>query len=352
MIDLSGVRIQNIVIHKVGNKARDEGIVVSKERYEIPNDEIHQVLLKYFLSSFKFETFYKFHHEADLALNEIFTYSNTIFKDSDTFYEQSIHILRHLYEQSTHSKIKAGELYIVHFSNIIYNNFNLDAIGIFKSENKDVYLQVNEEVNAGFRVHSEQGINIKKLDKGCLILNYNANAGFAVSVVDLVKKGNEEAAYWKEDFLRVTLLEDENYLTDQYVRMCSNFYDDVIAPSTEQSDKKEKLMFINETIHYFARNEQFVADDFTEQVIQEPEYIQIFNAYKESYEEMNDLPVVSEFPISHVALKKVKREFKNDIQLDTEIEIKVKNESFEYLERGYDEEKRMHYYKVYFNHEA
>jgi len=352
VIDLSGVQIREMIIHKVGNKARDEGVIVSREPYKIADDEIHKVLLKYFLATFKFETFYKFQHEADLALNEIYTYSDKIFKNSASFHEQSVHILRHLYEQSTHPKVKAGELYIVHFSNIVYNNFNLDAIGIFKSENKDVFLQVNEHAGSGFHVRSEQGINIKKLDKGCLILNYNANAGYAVSIVDLVKKGNEEAAYWREDFLKVTLLEDENYLTDQYVRMCSNFYDDVIAPSTEQTDKKEKLMFINETLQYFARNEQFVADDFTDQVIQEPEQIQIFKAYKESYEEMNELPVVAEFPISHVALRKVKREFKNDIQLDTDIEIKVKNESFEYLERGYDEEKRMHFYKVYFNNEA
>lgn len=352
MIDLSGVRIRDMVIHKVGSKARDEGIIVSKDSCEIDNDDIHQVLLKYFLSTFKFETFYKFHHEADLALNEIYTYSSTIFKDSDTFHEQSAHILRHLYEQSSHPKIKGGELYIVHFSDIVYNNFSIDAIGIFKSENKDIYLQVDELSATEFSVRSEQGINIKKLDKGCMIFNYNANTGYALNIVDLVKKGNEEAAYWKDDFLKVKLLEDENYLTDQYVRMCSNFYDDVIAPSTEQSDKKEKLMFINETIQYFARNEQFVADDFTEKVIQQPEQIQIFKAYKESYEEMNELPIVSEFPISHTALRKVKREFKNDIQLDTDIEIKVKNESFEYLERGYDEEKRMHYYKVYFNNEA
>ncbi|WP_442601960.1 nucleoid-associated protein [Paenibacillus sp. KN14-4R] len=352
MIDLSKVQIQDIVIHKVGNKVKDEGVVISKDVYEVPNDDIHQVLLKYFLNSFKFETFYKFSHEADLNLNEVYTYTNKIFNDRSSFHEQSVHLLRHLYEQSTHPQIKPGELYIVHFGNILYKDFPVNALGIFKSENKDVYLRVDEMEGSLFDVQSEQGINIKKLDKGCLIFNFKANEGFAVSIVDSVKKGNEEAAYWKDDFLRVNLLEDEHFLTDQYVRMCSNFYDDVIVATSEQTDKKDKLMFINQTIQYFAQHDEYVEEEFTEKVLQAPEHIQIFKTYKETYEEMNELPTVSQFPISHAALKKVKREFKNDIRLDTDIEIKVKNDNFDYLEKGYDEEKKMHYYKVYYNHEA
>lgn len=352
MIDVSNIEIDQMIVHKVGNKSKNEGFTVSKELYNLENEELKSALLKYFLSSFKFDMMYQFHHEADLQMNEVYSYVNAIFKDTPSFYEQSVHLLKHLYEQSGHPQIKGGELYIVHFNHILYDNFKVDAIGIFKSENKDEYLKISEVDEDIFDLQYHQGINIRKLDKGCIIFNYNANAGFTVSLVDVSNKGNNEAVYWKDDFLKVKMQEDEHYLTDQYIRMCSDFYDNVVAPSADQFEKKEKLVFINETINYFAENEQYVEDSFQEEVIRDPHYIDMFKAYKESYEEMNELPAVTEFNISQTALKRVKRQFKNDIKLDTNIEIKIHQESFDYLEKGYDAERNMYYYKVYFNNEA
>ena len=149
-------------------------MVISNEVCDIDGDDLKAALLKYFLSAFKFDTFYRFHHEADLQLNEVYTYANTIFKDNTAFYEQSVHLLKHLLEQQAHPQIKPGEFYVVHFNNMIYDNFEVDAIGLFKSENKDMYLKVEETADSALDVRCDEGINIRKLDKGCLILNYNA----------------------------------------------------------------------------------------------------------------------------------------------------------------------------------
>ncbi len=68
------------------------------------------------------------------------------------------------------------------------------------------------------------------------------------------------------------------------------------------------------------------------------------------------MPVVrNQFPISEAVVKKQKRAFKTEIKLDTNIQIKIDidapDAAEEYLEKGYDEEKKMKYYKVYFNEE-
>ena len=59
--------------------------------------------------------------------------------------------------------------------------------------------------------------------------------------------------------------------------------------------------------------------------------------------------------IVFVVVKKQKQQIKTDIKLDTHIQIKLDidapDASSEYLEKGYDEEKKMRYYKVYFNEE-
>ena len=64
---------------------------------------------------------------------------------------------------------------------------------------------------------------------------------------------------------------------------------------------------------------------------------------------------VSSFPIANAAVTDVRRSLKNTIQLDTNIQIKldfINPESAEkFVEKGWDEEKQMYYYLVYFNKE-
>lgn len=353
MIDVSQINIHQLVIHRVGSAARDEGVVVSEQRNDVSDDEqLRTALTQYFVKPFKFDWFNRFTHEADLQLNEVYMFACRIFQQPQSFQEQSVHILNHLYSQSTHPQIKPGELYVVHFTDVMYGNFSVDAIGIFKSENKDTFLQVKPKSEHDLSVIVQEGVNIKKLDKGCLIFNIYADSGFRVCVVDTGSKANDEAQYWKDDFLQLQMVEDEHYYTEAAIQMCSEFYDSVIAPAAPQVEKKEKLEFINSTIDYFAKNDTFEEEAFVETVLQQrPEQAQMFKAYKETYEEVNDLPPFDAMPISQVALKKVKRTIQNNIKTDTGIELKLKNESFPFLERGYDEERQMYYYKVYFNEE-
>jgi len=46
----------------------------------------------------------------------------------------------------------------------------MDAIGIFKSETKQDFLRISTGAN-GFDIKIEEGINLNKIDKACLIYN-------------------------------------------------------------------------------------------------------------------------------------------------------------------------------------
>ena len=54
-------------------------------------------------------------------------------------------IAKYLYKVANHPKIKSGELYVVYFKGVQIEGNMLDAIGIFKSENKETYLKVYPE---------------------------------------------------------------------------------------------------------------------------------------------------------------------------------------------------------------
>ena len=144
---------------------------------------------------------YKCHHDSDIALNEVYHYCSKIFSDPNLIQEESINLATHLYNQSTHPKIKAGEFYVVYFSNCEVDGKCINAIGLFKSENKDTFLKIHSK-GENFEIESESGININKLDKGCLIFNTERENGYLVAIVDNTNKGSE-AKYWTDDFLHV-----------------------------------------------------------------------------------------------------------------------------------------------------
>lgn len=354
MFDFSTANLENLIIHQVGNKLRDEGLFVSPVECEMKDSNVEELLLKYFLSSFKEKVFYKFFHETDIHLNELYMYISSIFVDRDSFYAQSVNILKHLYEKSSHPQIKGGEFYMVYFTDCVVNEQRTDAIGIFKTEKKETYLKITRYADE-FLVGSDNGINVKKLDKGCIIFNIDSSDGYRVALVDAVKKGNNEALYWKDEFLRLTNVQDGYFHTETCLTVCQDFAENIYG-EIYQADRKDKVVFLNEAVAYFDKHSEFNLENFVQEVVKEPELIEQFKEHKQNYDINQGLTTTERFSISNPAVKTMKKKFKNLIKLDTEFEIKVKHPTsdtgnMQYIERGFDEEKGMNFYKVYFNEE-
>ena len=121
MFDFSQLQLEKLIIHKAGNKMKEEGCIISEAVYDLADGNVEELLLKYFLSSFKEKVVYKFFHEEDINLNELYMYVSSIFIDKQSFYEQSANIFKHLYDKSYHPQIKAGECYVVYFKECIVN---------------------------------------------------------------------------------------------------------------------------------------------------------------------------------------------------------------------------------------
>ena len=185
MVTFFEASLAQLSIHRVGNKLQDEFYVLSDNSLQIEDELLSNLLMQYYLKPFeKVNEVYRFMHSSDMNLNELFHFSTEIFKEKGRFHEVSQQITKYLYDLTNHPKIKSGELYVAYFNNVQLEGELLDAIGIFKSETKETYLKVYPE-DSGFNLGYEQdGINIQKLDKGCLIFNTEKEEGFKVLVVD------------------------------------------------------------------------------------------------------------------------------------------------------------------------
>ena len=347
MISSGIANIDKLVVHKVGNKTDDEGVRFSKAPLQT-DDTINHLLLTYFFSPFKDEQYYYFNHETGLELHEMYQYSSAIFNDPDSLYEQSVNIAKHLYARSSHPKIKSGELYIAYIQDCIIDGETVDAIGVFKSESKETYLKINPKAE-GFEIRKEDGINIKKLDKGCLIFNIEAEDGYLVAQVDNLSN-QAEARYWCEDFLQIEQRTDNFYQTRNTLELCKDFVTEKLSKDFEVSmvDKSDML---NKSVNFFKEKDSFDVDEFAEEVLQHPEVVESFNNFKADYSAQHDVSLEDKFDISNSAVKKQTRFFKSVIKLDKNFHVYVHGNK-EHITRGFDEASGMNYYQLFFNEES
>jgi hypothetical protein len=346
MLSFPETIIDQLVVHKVGSKYNEENIRFSKDTLKI-SDEIKELLCTYFLTPFKSNEFFNFYHDSDINLNEVYHYASRLFDDPEKILDQSENLAKHLYENSTHPNINGGEFYTVYFQNIDFNNESVDAIGLFKSETRETFLKVYPGED-NYSIESEQGIDIKKLEKGCLILNIEKENGFVVSSVDKLSKGSD-ARYWIDDFLKIKQREDEYYHTENVMKMYKDFVVKEL-PAAYEVSKADQVDMINKSKKFFKESDNFELEEFAEKVIDDKDVIDSFNTYKKVYETDHEIQISDEFEISDSAVKKQSRAMKSIIKLDKNFHIYVHGNR-EYITKGYDEKTGMQYYQVFFNEE-
>jgi hypothetical protein len=347
MISRKNASISKFIIHKVGNKFNDTKNAFSEKTIDF-DEASYDLMLPFLLRPFSNAVqSYRFNHHANVNLNEINSYSTQIFNDED-FVELSKHIVMHLYEQSTSANIKTGDVLVALFEGIEYNDITTNALGIFKIENKINFFQTYLENNS-YDVLVQKGINSKKVDKGCLILNQTDAEGNIIFSAD---NNNYDAQYWINHFLNIKYADDANSHTQQYLELCKDFSEEVIKSSY---GIQEQNTFLAKTIDFFKENEVVNVEHFKDELFEEDKHKSQFDNYKKSFEDGQDLIIRNQFDVVERVVNKEKKKIKTDIKLDTNIQIKLDidapDASTEYLERGYDEEKKMHYYKVFFNAE-
>lgn len=348
MISRKNASISKFIIHKVGNKFNDTKNAFSEKIVDF-DEASYDLMLPFLLRPFSSVVqSYRFNHHANINLNEINSYSSQIFKDEETFIEVSKHIVTHLYEQSTSANIKTGDVLVVLFEGIEFNDITTNALGIFKIENKVSFFQTYLENNS-YDVLAQKGINSKKVDKGCLILNQTDTEGNIIFSVD---NNNYDAQYWLNQFLNIKYADDSNSHTQQYIELCKDFSSDIIKISY---GIQEKNTFLAKTIDFFKENEVINIERFKNELFEEDKHKTEFEQYKKNFETEQNIVLRNQFDVAERVLNKEKKKIKTDIKLDTNIQIKLDidapDASAEYLERGYDDTKKMHYYKVFFNAE-
>lgn len=349
MIKRQKTAISKCILHKVGNKFNTTKNLFSEKEIDF-DEQSYQLMLNYLLRPFgSLVESYRFNHHSNIALNEIYSYATQLFANETEFIDISKHIVNHLFEQSNSAQIKTGDVLVCLFNDIEYQEMMVSAIGIFKIENKSDFFQTYLE-NKSYDIITQKGIPTKKVDKGCLILNTSDTEGNIVLSVD---HNNYDAQYWIKHFLNIKYPDDHNQHTKNYIELCKDFSDEILKPSF---GLQEKSTFLAKTVDFFKENEVINLETFKDDIFEDEQRKTLFENYKKDFETRENIVIRNQFDVSELVLKKQKKQLKTEINLDTNIQIKLDvdapDASAEYLERGYDDVKKMHFYKVFFNEEG
>lgn len=346
MITCDDAIIEKMVLHKVGNKVNNEPLKLSQSEFAL-HGEISNILLKYFTSSFRSPITYRLAGENGVTGNKIGRFVKEIFENKSELYSNSVEIAKYLYEVSEHPNIKSGELYVVLLSRCFVEGETVDAIGIFKSENKETYLKVFPQGD-GFDIESDSGININKLDKGCIIYNKEAEEGFVAQVVDISNRGGE-AAFWIDNFLGLQQRQDSYFNTQHTIDMCRGFVSEYL-PMEYEMNKADQAEFLSKTADFFKEYNQFDMERFGDEVMESDELKQSFKDYKAQYERDFDVDLADNFTLNELAFRKGQRFFRSVMKLDKNFTIYIHG-ARNRVEQGEDAETGMKYYKFLYENE-
>lgn len=345
MIYFDTSNLHSLAIHGVGNKTLDEELILSEELVNINDDNLINIIRRFFFSSFSDNESFRLYNDVGLAQNEIYTLASRIFETPTNLLQESKTIAQYLYRCSKHPKIRKGDLYITFLQGIDLDNTKVDALGIFKSETKEDYLKVDWTKNTNI-LYYDEGTNVKKLDKGCLIFNIEKEQGYKVFVIDNTSKANE-ALYWKDDFLSIKPIANEYYQTSQILNITKQFVTKQLPD--ESLSKTEKINLLNRSVEYFKNHDFFNKEEFEETVFSNENIAKSFREYNEFYSEEKKIELSDKFEISTSALKKESKAIKRVLKLDKNFQIYINADS-NLIEKGIDEKGRK-YYKIYYEKE-
>lgn len=334
-------KIDQMIVHWVGNKGREEGVDFSHKNLNFGS--IEKDLITLITKSFSTEDLYQFFFESTLELNPIFTFVRTIFNENIRFAEQSNFIAKILYEKSVLSHIKGGELSIIYLKDCVCDNITVDAIALLKTETKQKLIQF-KNLGEGFQIEETSGISLDKVDKGCVIFNLEEKDGYRVSIVNRSPKG-DGYRYWKDDFLHVRSCMGAYHQTQNILNLCKQF----VKTEMKEEERTTRAEVINKSRQTLLDNNEIQIEDFVNNVFKDKKLSEKFIEYTQTSDCADEIMKNKLFINKKIV--KLKKSFPSTtIHLDSNFEVNIFGGE-EFIEKAYDDEAGMNYYKLYFNKE-
>jgi len=231
---------------------------------------------------------------------------------------------------------------------VAWDNFSVDeyagrAIGFFFAREKNNFLNMN-----GTDPMILHGLPIKKPEFGCLFYPDGMD-GFTTFMLDS-GKADAGGTAWSKVLFPFHQIVDDAFHAKQFFKMCKSFSEDVMVKE-QQQPKENQVSFLSDSLQYTSDNKAVNFDNFKTEVLKEPAIIDAFDSYQEKYTEQRQWNPPDQFAVTDAVQNQAKKFVKSIIKLDKNFHIYVHGNK-ERLEKGFDKDKKLHYYTLWFDAEA
>ncbi|WP_343569223.1 nucleoid-associated protein [Acinetobacter sp.] len=237
-MEIGEARVKSIILHKVGNRLREEPLVLANECINITENIANMLLFGYLRGIINSNNLFTLFHETDITLNEVSHHISNFESEQIPFIELSKRLATHLYSSTHHPNIASGDLFIILFDNIRVDDKYKSAVGIYKVESKQQYLSMYSE-NGAQQLEVLQGINPELIDKGALIIE-GTNQVFAVDRL------SNRTKYWIDDFLNAKQIPNERAKSAIAIGLVTTVHNQIESPIERQIFGKEIVALCSE----------------------------------------------------------------------------------------------------------
>ncbi len=344
MNDVSTIKIKSLIVHQAGSSAQGGQLFLSNKALKINQNEVEKWLIQFMLKPLNESEQY----QIDTDDNLIYKAINQLFNHPKDFELISKQLAEHFHLKSNTVFAQSGELFVVYFEQVPFGDHFLDAIGLFHTSSKENYLKIAKSTDA-INLMIDEGVELKKPDKGVLILKQDAQEGYLAYATESTSAKQGDTGFWKNDFLRISPIENSYHYTNAALGMCKLFISNELNEQFETT-KTDQIDMLQRSMEYFKTHDQFQLAEFNKEVLHHPEVIESFAQYKEQYEVAKQVNIEDNFDIHLQAVQKQQRFFKSILKLDKNFHVYIHGRK-DLIEKGYDERSGKHYYKLFFDEE-
>lgn len=224
-----------------------------------------------------------------------------------------------------------------------WDSFVLDeyegrALGFYFARERGTFFSLN-----GAEPMLIRGLPMKKPEFAALLLPDGMD-GYQLYVLE------PSASVWTKSVFPFFRQTDDAFHAKEFFKMVKSFSEDVMVKEQHQPREKQ-VSFLADSLSYASENRAVDFENFKQEVLQEPAVIDAFEQYQEKYSEERQWNPPDQFAVTEQSQNQAKKFIKSIIKLDKNFHIYVHGNK-ERIEKGFDENRKLHYYQLWFDAES
>lgn len=304
---------------------------------ELDNDIIKDFFIKPFASQ---KSEFCFSHPVNLTYNVVYQSALGLLQNGD-FVKCSQDIFRHLQSVSNLPTIKEGDIFVAKVDDILVDGSYYVGLGIFKIESKSEFIETFVDAKGNLRFCVKSGFSSNRIDKACLIV-FSADRPCCY-LIDRSK----DTKFWRQDFLGVIPKVNSFTQSKSAIQVFHSFINERL-PEVSDVTKAEQIRLINKCSEVLKDSTILSMTDMVQSVFEDSKVAEQFDEYRKAFEEKEHMKFQDTFEVDTKAISISKAARR--IKLDDTAEIHLMKTG-NFVERGYDEDRGMYYYKLFFSKE-